>query len=199
MKTLTLTLPNVRARGASRPAPKKLQRGFDLAQLALVMIVIAVIGGAAYYFFNKNMTSTSVAKNSQYINNIAAGARKNLGAQNLYSSLTTTLAVSERIIPEELKTNAVSPWTAGNSYGGDITLVGYAAGLTTAFDTADLTWNNVPSSECNDIVMSTANSARQIKVAGTIVKPTDSALNVAKLTTQCESATTVAIDYFVGR
>ena len=183
-----------------RKAPSKiLQRGFDMVQLSLVVIIIAVLAAAGFVIFSSVLHNASSQKNANYINQIAGGLKKNLGSQNLYGSVTTTMAVSQAIIPSELKSNAAAPWTAANSYGGAITVVPNAAGLSTPNDSATLTWPNVDSTECNDLVIATAKVARQITVGATTVKPTDSALNLAGLATACDAATTATVVYQVGR
>jgi hypothetical protein len=184
---------------ARRRTAKALQRGYDLTQLILGIIVIAVLAGAVYYAFSAVMHNVSQGKNANYINGIAGGLKKNLGSQNLYASVTTSLAVSQHIIPQELKNNAAAPWTAANTYGGAITVVPNAAGLSTPNDTATLTWNNVDGAECNDLVIATAAVARLVQVGATTVKPKDGTLDIAGTATACDANPTSNIVYQVGR
>jgi prepilin-type N-terminal cleavage/methylation domain-containing protein len=178
---------------------KKLQRGMSLLEMSLVMIVIAVMAGAGFLLYSDIMHNISSNNNTEKITQIAASLKKNFGAQNLYSSITTSIAVTNNIIPQDLVTNSASPWTAGNSYGGSITIVPNSSGLTTANDSATLTWPSVPNEECTDVVNGTSAVARKIVVGSTTVKATDSSLSQTSLATACDAASTSTIVYYVGR
>jgi Tfp pilus assembly protein FimT len=199
MNHYTLSLAGSRNRRNRRNRTKLSQRGYDMLQLSLGLIILAVLAAVVFGLFNSNLHSTSESKNANQITGIAGGLKRNLGAQNLYADVTTSMAVSQGIIPKELATSTSSPWTAGNSYGGAITIVPNAAGLSTPNDSATLTWPNVDGSECNDLVISTQNVARQITVGTTVVKPTDGTLNMANLATACDAASTSTVIYQVGR
>lgn len=175
-------------------ALKGKQRGFSMLEIGVALIVIA---GAAYAVFNafeNNSRRASIQDNTNAITQISADIKKKFGLNNQYAGVTTAVLVNSRTIPQEMRTGA---GTANNTYGGAITAA--VQTLTVANDGLRLTWPRVPTSECMDLVTGTQQVARRVRVAGTDVKPLDGALNQTTLSTQCESAAVVTVDYDIGR
>jgi len=57
----------------------------------------------------------------------------------------------------------------------------------------------VPASQCTQLINGAQSLARRITIGSTDVKPLDGAIDVARVNTQCTSATSVAIDFVFGR
>lgn len=174
---------------------RRKQAGLSMVELAIALVIVAILAGAAYFGFQANSRRAAVADNVSQITSIAGDLQKYFGRQNQYGALTTALAVTSRVVPEQLRVPGTQ--TAQNSYGGAITFAPQT--LTTANDAARVTWPTVPQAQCSDLVVGVSNAARQITVAGVVVKPTDGALNLATLSTQCESALAVAVLLDIGR
>jgi Tfp pilus assembly protein PilE len=86
-----------------------------------------------------------------------------------------------------------------NQYANVTTATAVLSNTGAVFDALQITWPNVPTNQCIDIVMGIEGEARQVQVAGADVKAVDSPINLANVTAQCASAQTVVIDMFVGR
>lgn len=168
-----------------RQDDQRRQRGFLSVELGLVLLVVAilVVGSVAYY--NSNLRKTSISTNVQQIQAIAGAAKATYGYQNLYSQVTTAVAVQGHLIPDSLRDGAAS--TATNNFGSAITVA--PANGTGTNDMLQVTWGNVPSDQCSDIVLGVASSLRRVSVGGTVVKPLDGAMNIATLNTACEANT----------
>lgn len=173
----------------------RFQRGISALEFGLVLLLIAILTVAAIIFYRDNLRKTSVNNNIAHLLATAGAARSVYGQTNQYANVTTAIAVRGNIIPSALRDGNAA--TATNSLGGAITVA--PATLTGANDTLQITWPNVPANQCSDIVMGIQAEGRRVQVAGADVKPTDGVVNIATVTTQCDSAATVAIDMFVGR
>lgn len=188
-----MTIAQISKRNAH---PRSKQRGISMLEIGVGLIIMAGLAYVVFNAFENNSRRSEIQNNTNYITTIAADLKKKFGINNQYGSVTTNVLVRSRTIPQELHNTAVAG-TALNTYGGNITAA--VSTLTVANDSVTLTWATVPSRQCFDLVVGTQGVARRVQVAGTDVKPTDGALNLATLTTQCESADTVDIAYFVGR
>lgn len=174
---------------------QKKQRGISMVELTLALIILSVLAGAAYYAFQENSRKNEVKEAIALATTIAGELRSKFGTNNMYGNVTTAVSVQSRAIPEQFRITGTN--TAQNSWGGAITTTPVT--LTATNDAISLSFANVPQDECMDIVIGTQQTGRRISVAGTVVKPTDTTLNLATLATQCESAANVAVVWDVGR
>lgn len=181
---------------ARRPQRHRAQ-GFTLVEFSLVLLGAALVLAIAIWLFTTVLRSISINDNIEQLQKIAGTAKVNYGQQNRYGLVTTAVAVQGHIIPEKLRDGTAA--TATNNYGAAIAVAPATTGAGGANDALQLTWGNVPSKECNEIVSGVAASFRRIQVGGTDVMPLDGALSPVLLTTQCESGNTVAINFFIGR
>ncbi len=178
---------------------QRAQRGFLSLEAGLVLLVVALLVVAAVYGYRDNLRKTSVNNNITHILATAGAARSTFGQANQYANVTTAIAVSGNVIPASLRDGAAQ--TATNTFGGAITVAPIALGGG-AIDALQVTWPNVPSNQCSDIVMGVQAELRRVQVATTDVKALDAPVSIANTTTQCESAGAfgnVALDLFVGR
>jgi hypothetical protein len=107
------------------------------------------------------------------------------------------VAVQGHVIPSELRDGSAT--TASNSFGGSITVAPASSGTGGANDLLSVTWPNVASEACNDIVVGVSGAMRRISVNGTDVQTLDSALNPVLASTQCEAASNVTVTFYIGR
>lgn len=182
-----------RSARSARRTRRARQRGNALvfSMLALVIGGIVLALGVGYY--QSSQANAQVQSTISEIGSIIGAAQQNYG-QYGYTGLTTAIAVGSRVIPE---TRAdASGRTARNSYSGTITLVDNSANTP---DTAALTYTNVPSSQCAQIINGAQTMSRQIVVGSSEVKALDASIDLARLNTQCVAASTVTINFVFGR
>lgn len=174
---------------------KRKQAGDFMVSLSIALIVVAIISAGVFIAFRENTRKNEVKETINAVTATAANLRKNFGINNTYGSVTTAIAVQSRTIPEEQRNPGTT--TASNAYGGAIAVA--PASLTGTNDAVAISYANVPSSQCVDIVLGTQGIARNMDAGGAQVKPTDGAINLATLATQCEAATNVSVNWYVGR
>ena len=173
----------------------KFENGFLSLEAGLVLLVVALAIVSAVMFYRDNIRKTSINTNVNQILATAGAARSVFGQANQYGQVTTAIAVSSNIIPSALRNGSTQ--TATNNFGGEISVA--PANLSGTADSLKITWPNVPSNQCIEIVMGVHAELRKLQVAGTDIKPLDSNLNIANTSSQCESSSHVALDLFVGR
>lgn len=178
---------------AASPCSGRRQRGNALVFSMLALVIGGIVLALGVNYYQSSQSNAQVQSTISEIGAIIGAAQQNYG-QYGYTGLTTAIAVGSRVIPE---TRAdASGRTARNSYSGAITLVDNS---TTTPDTAALTYANVPSSQCAQIINGAQSLARQILVGSTEVKPLDATIDVAKLNQQCIATSAVAIEFVFGR
>jgi hypothetical protein len=178
-----------------RPSPlaRARQRGNALVFSMLALVIGGLVLALGIGYYQNSQANAQVQSTIGEIGAIIGAAQQNYG-QYGYTGLTTAIAVGARVIPE---TRAdANGRTARNSYSGTITLVDNSS---TTADTAALSYSNVPSSQCAQIINGAQSLARQITIASTDVKALDAPIDIAKLNTQCVSAASVTIAFVFGR
>jgi hypothetical protein len=169
------------------------QRGNALVFSMLGLVIGGIVLALGISYYQTSQSNAQVQSTVSEVTAIIGSAQQNYG-QYGYNGLTTAVAVGSRVIPE---TRAdASGKSATNSYSGTITLVDNSAATP---DTAKLSYANVPASQCSQIINGAQSLARQIAVASTDVKALDSIIDIAKVTAQCTSASSVTIDFVFGR
>lgn len=188
-------LPGNKNRRVFRSKNLKLENGFLSLEAGLVLLVVALAIVSAVMYYRDNLRKTSINNNVNQILATAGAARSVFGQANQYAQVTTAIAVSANIIPSALRNGSTQ--TATNNFGGEISVA--PANLSGTADGLKITWPNVPSNQCIEIIMGVQAELRKLQVAGTDIKPLDSNLNIANTSSQCESSSHVALDLFVGR
>jgi type II secretory pathway pseudopilin PulG len=161
------------------------QRGMGLIGMLLSLVIGGSLVAGSIVYYQQAQDSAALDKNIQDITAIIGTAQKTYGSI-AYSGLTTAAAINSRVIPSTLASNST---TAANQWGGAVTLVDNSA---TTAGTALLSYASVNPAQCQAIVSATHLAARRVQVGGTDVKPLDGNLNLATLTTQCQTAATIA-------
>lgn len=170
------------------------QRGNALLYtlLALVLGGIGLAVGVGQY--QDAERATSVQATVGEVNAIIGAAKQNFG-QYSYAGLNTAAAIGSQVIPAGMVNGAV----ATNKFGGAVDMAVSVAHP----NNAELTYAQVPSSVCLNIVNGTHSMAREVRVEGTIVKGfTEAIPQMAALTAACAPAGgtgNVAITWVIGR
>lgn len=177
---------------------KKQQLGAFSLELGLVLLVIAILVAAAVVYYRDNVRKTSINENVAALQYIGSNARVKYGKANLYAQATTANTVRSQVIPKDLRDGGAN--TATNPFGAVIATA--PATLTGVNDSMVTTWGNIPAGQCSDIISGAQGEFRRVQVAAVDVKPTDAAINLTTLETQCESAGlngVVMAQFWVGR
>jgi len=171
------------------------QRGLTMVELSVVLVIAALLIAAVFTALRANQRRVEVRDNQALITQIASDLQGKFGRTGQYANTNLALAIQSRAIPEELRIGTGT--TAQNGYGGLLALA--PVNCTVANDCIDLTWAQVPQTQCMDLVIGTQNVARRISVNAVVVKPLDGQLNLGTLATNCEAAGIVPIVYSIGR
>lgn len=169
--------------------------GFLSLEAGLVLLVVALAIVSAVMYYRDNLRKTSVNSNVNQILATAGAARSVFGQANQYAQVTTAIAVSANIIPSALRNGTTQ--SASNNFGGEISIS--PVNLSGTSDGLKISWPNVPSNQCIEIIMGVHTELRKLQVAGSDVKALDSPLSFANLSTQCEASSHLVLDLFVGR
>lgn len=178
-----------------KKATHQKNKGFLSLEAGLVLILVGVLVVIAVINYRDNLRKTSVNTNVTQLISISGTLRSVYGTANQYANVTTAIAVSGNVIPQELRDGTST--SATNTFGGAIAIA--PATLTGPSDSIQITWPKVAKNQCQDIAMGLVGEMRKVQVNGTDVKPLDGQVNIANLTTQCDSADTVTLNFFVGR
>lgn len=173
----------------------KSESGFLSLEMGLVLLVIALAIVAAVLYYRDNLRKTSTNNTTQQILTTSANLRAKYGQTNSYGTVTTAMAVRSGSIPEALRDGTAA--SATNTYGGAITIA--PASLNGANDSLQVSWPNVPNTQCSDVVTNIEREMRQVSVGSTVVKPNNGAIDLSALETACDAASGVTINFWVGR
>lgn len=171
------------------------QRGFGAIEFGLVLLLIGALIAAAVLFYRDSQRKQSVNNNTSDIIFISGNLVSKYGQLNRYGDVTTELGVKSGVIPAHLRVPGTD--TAQNRFGGLIELT--PTTLTSANDSVAITWPNVQSKQCSDIVTSVEGEFRVITVGGTQVKSDGNTLNIDGLESACDVDAPVELVFTVGR
>lgn len=148
----------------SSNSTKRAQSGITLIEVAVGLIIAAIVASAAFSAFQNNTRRTSVRENIQQITEIGSELRKQFGQSNAYAGLNTNAAIRNVVIPPDLRgpDNGANA-TASNSYGGVIEV--RPATINVANDGAAVIWDQVPVVQCSELILGVEPSVREIGLA----------------------------------
>lgn len=176
----------IQTRGRSA---KNLQRGFNLIELGVVMVIISILSFFAIRQFGDMKMSAQAQNDVKDMPIIVGKIQRAYMNSTTSAGVTMALLVNNNVFPSDY----VSGANAINRWGGTVAVA--AATLSTANDSIALTWPTVPSAACLEIIPSVQRIMNTITVAGTSVKANGAAVDLSALGTQCNSATNVSIVY----
>jgi prepilin-type N-terminal cleavage/methylation domain-containing protein len=172
---------------------KKLQSGFTLVELGIVVAIAAVIIGLGLVVVPSILASVRANSEVSDLPTIATKVQKTFANVPNYSTLTQAIAVGMRVFPDA----TVAGVTVTNRWGGAVTIA--PSTIVLANDAFTLTSVGVPAAECVQIAQGMERNARIISIAGVVVKPDGGGLDLAKVGTQCGLATTSTMVYTFGK
>lgn len=171
----------------------KLQAGFTLVELGIVVAIGAVIIGLGLVVVPSILASTRANAEISELPTIATKTQKTFANFPNYSTLTQPIAIGMKVFPDA----SVAGATVTNRWGGAVTIA--PATLVLANDAFIITSVGVPAAECAQIGQGMERSARVITVAAVAVKADGQPLDLAKLGTQCGLAATTTMVYTFGK
>lgn len=160
------------------------QQGFTLIELAIVVVMVAVLISLGLKTINQTRVSANANAEATELPLIVSKIQKTYSTQSTYSGVSLAGLIALNIFPTE---RVVSPTSAQNRWGGGITVA--AATLTNANDSVQLTYAGVPKDECVEVIPLVTQTVRVITVNGTSVKADGAGLDLSALGTQCAGTT----------
>lgn len=134
------------------------QRGVNLIELALAILVISILIGLGIKYFGSVMAGARGQEAQQALMQIVAGA-KSLKSNNAYTGITAQVLIDAGKAPEDL----VQGTTISNPFSGTFTVSAFSANGGTD-NTIKICANQVPRSECSSLVTTSAASMARVIV-----------------------------------
>lgn len=184
---------NVRKQSRYFTAHKK-QAGMSIISVLLGVIVAAALAWVVIKQFQDANTKTRIETASSEVIQIISESQKMYGMTNQYAAVTTAIAVRGGAVPGHRRIGTTD--AAVNNYNGAIEFAPVT--INTTSDSLGITFQNVRGTDCQPLVLNTAAMARQVFVGSTQVKATDGDVNLATLSSACDTTTT-AIRWVAGR
>lgn len=182
-----------------RPIAKAVsaQKGVSVVSVLLGLVIGAGVLSVTFNQFTDSKRKARVESAASEIATMLSDAQKIYGTANQYGSVTTEVAIRGGVVPARLRITGTTP-TARNQYNGLITFA--PATLTSTNDSLTMTYANVASIDCQDLILSLERLTRRVSIGTTFPKPADGALNLATTATSCDTTSGVVdIGFTVGR
>lgn len=171
--------------------PAKLQRGFTLIELGIVVVIGSILLAVALTIATTVLADNRANDELKEVPLIVTRIQKLYNNRSSFLGLTTTLAIAQNAFPGNRVTSAT---TVTNRWGGAITVL--PATIATAADGVAATYTQVPKSECLAVVPQLDSVVRTVTVGGTAVKADGAATDLTALGTQCATAPTTVVYTF---
>ena len=148
----------------SMKLPNRLQKGFSLVEIMLVLGLVAVFIGVVFMTYSKVKSNSDVNTEVQNITAIQGGIHRLYASQSNFTGLSNAVIIAANIPANTTFTPGST--TITNRWGGSVVAAPSAAPATTYTITTD----TVPQTECTDLASELAGNFRQVSINGTVVK-----------------------------
>ena len=171
---------------------KKINKGFTLVEILLVVGFIALAGIGIYSIYAKVSTSNKALTESRTFNTIKAGIKNIYGGSQSYTGVANAVLNDARSTPDSMR---AVPYVAGdtnifNTFGGTVTIATVILGGSGLNNGFRLTYTQIPGDVCSVLATNLNATVDQITVAGTIVKVYGTnTLDIPTLATKCATDT----------
>lgn len=167
------------------------QRGFDILQLALVLVIVAILGSFGYKKFNETRADGNADEERSEVTAYLAKAASKFDNDPDYSQATLQILIDGGVFPAR----NVSGGVVKNKFGGTVTM----ATNTIVHDNDSLKFSSTryPKDACNTIAEKMAPGVLAIIVNGTTVKEPNGSIKKSDLGSSCTADSTVA--YIIGK
>lgn len=183
---------NVKNALAPQKANKSKQKGFTLVELGIVVAIGAILIGVGIAVVPSIMASQRVNAEISELPQIVTNIQRVFNNQPGFVPLPTVTTLGQLGVFPESRWRADTPAEARNRWGGTITVAASGAVLPNGLS---LTYADVPSAECRELIPALSASVRVIQVGGQTVKPDNGSATLADTAARCNAAPTVAIAY----
>jgi prepilin-type N-terminal cleavage/methylation domain-containing protein len=148
---------------------RRQQKGLTLIELLLVLVVVLAIAVVGFIMFGQTAANQRAQAGQQALLSVSSGIKSMANGPN-YTGITSAVLIQAGKAPP----NLVNGTTLNNPWGGTITVLSknVNGGSNNGFMVC---MNQVPRSECNSVVASTAGSFAMIS-AGTTACPATTTL-----------------------
>lgn len=166
---------------------ERIENGFTLVEILLVVGFIALAGIAIYTVYTKVQMSNAALQEGKNLDTMRAGVKNLFGGSSNYSGLTNSVLNDARITPDSMR---VIPYKANdssinNSFGGAVVVspTSLGDGSNNGFK---VIYPAVPGAVCAKLVTGAGTAWDQITVGGTVVKKFGTgSLDIGVLTGNC--------------
>ena len=161
---------------------KRQQGGFTLVELMIVTVLLAVAIAVVYLGVSSYMAKDRTNQEAKELPTIFANIQAKYSQRSNFTGATCTGLINLNVFPQSRLATAT---TLVNRWRGNITCA--VATLTTASDVLNLTYTNVPATECGDLIPMVEGYVRVITVGGTTVKADNALTDLDALGTACQA------------
>lgn len=167
------------------------QRGFDILQLALVLVIVAILGSFGYKKFNETRADAVIDEERSEVSAYLSKAAAKFDNDPDYSQATLQVLIDGGVFTAR----NVSGGVVKNRFGGTVSM----ATNTIVHDNDSLKFSSTRYTKngCNDIAEKLAPGVLAIIVNGTTVKEPNGSIKKAELGNSCTADSTVA--YIIGK
>jgi type II secretory pathway pseudopilin PulG len=174
---------------------KKVQKGFTLVEILLVVGFIALAGIGIYTVYSKVQMSNAALTEGKNLDTLRAGVKGLYGGSQNYVGLINKVLNDARVTPDPMRAvpYVIGATAINNTFGGAVTVLplNLGGGTNNGFE---VTYPNVPGAVCAKLVTGAGNAWDAITVNGAIVKAFGTGtINIATLATNCAGDTGAGI------
>lgn len=178
-----------------KPRLQKKSAGFVLGELAIAMIIVGILGMAAYSIYKAIMTDNAVDAERDTITAYVARGLTAIDHMDVGTgSVDTALFVNNRVF----RSGVTGTATVKNKLGG-VTTVTSGATIAGSNDAIIFTNTGYPKEACTDIPVKINSLTYSMSINGTPVKTGDSPLNTKTVGEACTDGTTNTVAFVVAK
>lgn len=175
------------------------ERGISLINIAIILVVSALLTSAALLYYNRYTTKTRVQNEIQTITDLRAnvvtyGARV---GQFTAANATLTALAGQNFFPPTNVSVSGGTTTVTNQWGGDLSVA--VGKLVNDGDSLVFTSAGIPDAACTEIAGSLDNVAATIKVNATDTKAAGAKTSAATVTTACNKSDANSIIFTLAK
>lgn len=147
---------------------KKLNNGFSLIELMLILGIVILISSSIFFYYNKVKSNNEVVQESTILANISAGIKQVYGGKTNYTGLNNLVLINSGVANEKSVTNYVTGTMQNMWHGPIIISTASLLGLTNNF--YNIQYNNVPSEACVKFILGSERLFSRIDVNLLVLK-----------------------------
>lgn len=169
------------------PAMRSTQRGVSLINIAIILVVSALLTSAALLYYNRYTTKTRVQNEIQTITDLRANVVAYGARVGQFTATNSTLAAlaGQNFFPAQNVSGTGANLAVTNQWGGALTVA--LGTLVNAGDSLVFTSAGIPNAACAEVAGSLDNVASVISINDKQTKAAGGVTTAADVTTNCSS------------